>query len=71
MLFAGELALDGLLRPINGAINLALLAQEQAIPGIIVPIDNAEEAATVSGVEVYPADSLASVVGFLNEQHAI
>lgn len=71
LLFAGELALDGRLRPINGAINLALLAQEQAIPGIIVPIDNAEEAATVSGVEVYPADSLASVVGFLNEQHVI
>ena len=66
-LFAGELALDGRLRPIRGAINLALLAREHKMAGLIVPEDNAEEAAGVGGVKVYPVQTLAQVVGFLNE----
>ncbi|MCC7146527.1 MAG: YifB family Mg chelatase-like AAA ATPase [Phycisphaeraceae bacterium] len=68
LLFAGELALDGRLRPISGAINLALLAKEKSYHGVIVPVENAREAAAVDGVEVYPADTLTSVVAFLNEQ---
>ncbi len=70
-LFAGELALDGRLRPVNGIINLAILAQRLGVEGIIVPVDNAPEAAAVGGIDVYPADSLASVVGFLNDAHDI
>ena len=66
LLFAGELALDGRLRPIHGAINLALLAQKLGLEGVVVPVANADEAAAVEGLQVYPADSLASVVGFLN-----
>ncbi len=68
LLFAGELALDGRLRPISGAINLALLAKQEQMDGVIVPVDNAEEAAAVAGVPVYGADSLATVVGFLNDE---
>jgi len=71
MLFAGELALDGRLRSIHGAINLAILAQSMKVDGIVVPVENAEEAAAAGGVDVYPADSLASVVAFLNEQYEI
>lgn len=71
LLFAGELALDGRLRPINGAINLSILAQRLKMDGIVVPTANADEAAAAGGVPVYPADSLASVVGFLNEQYEI
>ena len=71
LLFAGELALDGRLRPISGVINLALLAKRLGIPGVVVPTDNADEAAAVDGVEVYPADALSSVVGFLNGTHEI
>ena len=66
LLFAGELALDGRLRPVHGAISLALLAKKLGAQGVVVPQDNADEAAAVGGVEVYPADSLASVVSFLN-----
>jgi magnesium chelatase family protein len=66
LLFAGELALDGRVRPIKGAINLALLARGLKMEGVIVPMDNACEAAAAGGINVYPADSLASVVGFLN-----
>ena len=71
LLFAGELALDGRLRPIHGVINLALLARKMGVEGVVVPVENADEAAAVQGVQVYPADSLAAVVGFLNGSHEI
>ena len=71
LLFAGELALDGRLRPISGAINLAILARSGGYAGVVVPVDNAPEAAAVGGIDVYPADSLSSVVGFLNGDHEI
>ena len=71
LLFAGELALDGRVRPIKGAISLAMLARRIGAEGVVVPQDNASEAAAVGDVEVYPADSLTSVVGFLNEQREI
>jgi magnesium chelatase family protein len=71
LLFAGELALDGRLRPVNGIINLAMLAARMGMEGIVVPVDSASEAAAVGAINVYPADSLASVVGFLNGVHEI
>ena len=71
LLFAGELALDGRLRPINGVINLALLAKQLKLDGVVVPMDNASEAAAVGDINVYPADSLSSVIGFLNETHEL
>ncbi len=71
LLFAGELALDGRIRPVNGAINLAMLAAKMKLDGVIVPIDNASEAAVVGGIEVYAADTLSTVVAFLNEQYEI
>jgi len=71
LLFAGELALDGRVRPVNGIINLAFLARSLGMQGIVVPVDNASEGAAVDGIEVYPVGSLASVVGFLNEQYEI
>ena len=71
LLFAGELALDGRLRPVRGIINLALLCQRLGLDGVMVPVENASEAAAVEGIEVYPCDALSSVVGFLNGQHEI
>lgn len=71
LMFAGELALDGRVRPISGVINLALLCRELGFEGVVVPVENAHEAAAVEGIEVYPADSLATVVSFLNEEHEI
>jgi magnesium chelatase family protein len=71
LMFAGELALDGRLRPIKGAISMAMLARKMKLDGIIVPADNASEAAAVDGLEVYPADSLATVVAFLNDLRPI
>lgn len=64
-LFAGELGLDGRLRPINGAISLALHARKRGLTGVILPKDNAREAAAVDGVEIYGVTDLSSVVGLL------
>ena len=71
LLFAGELALDGRLRPVNGIINMAILAGKLGVEGIVVPAESAPEAAAVGTINVYPADTLAAVVGFLNGQVAI
>jgi len=73
LMFAGELALDGRLRPVKGAISLARLAAREGAAGLVVPLENAKEAAAAAddGLAVYPADSLASVVGFLNDQREI
>ncbi len=67
-LIAGELALDGKLRKIKGALSMALLAKQKKFRGVILPEENAREAAVVEGLEVYPVATLAQAVAFLNEQ---
>jgi len=67
-LIAGELALDGRVRPIKGALSMALLARQRGVAGVIVPRDNAQEAAVVTEVEVIGIDTLAEAVGVLTEQ---
>lgn len=64
----GELALDGSLRPIKGALSMAMMAAEQKIPKLLVPQSNAQEAAVVEEVEVYGVGSLADAVGLLTGQ---
>jgi magnesium chelatase family protein len=65
-LVAGELALDGAVRPIKGALSMAMLAAELGKKGVLVPPENAREAAVVPGIEVYAIDSISTMVGFLN-----
>jgi magnesium chelatase family protein len=67
-LIAGELALDGRLRKIKGALSLAMLARQRKMRGVILPAENAREAAVVEGVEVFAVGTLAQAVGFLNER---
>ena len=64
---AGELALDGQVRPIRGATSLAFLARSEKLRGVIVPRENAPEAAAVAGIEVYGVARLEEAVGFLNQ----
>lgn len=64
-LLAGELALDGRVRPVRGAIAMASLAQARGLRGVIVPADNAQEAAVVPGIEVLGVRTLAETVGLL------
>jgi magnesium chelatase family protein len=65
---AGELALDGRVRPIKGALSTAMLARKERIRGVIVPRENAREAAVVDDLEVIGVGALADAVGFLTEQ---
>jgi magnesium chelatase family protein len=62
----GELSLDGAVRPIRGTLPIADCARKEKIRGIIVPEENATEAAVVSAIEVYPVKSLPETVQFLN-----
>lgn len=64
-LLAGELALSGNLRPIRGALAFAMLARRMGKRGILLPVENAEEASLVEGVEVYPVSSLNEAVRFV------
>jgi magnesium chelatase family protein len=66
-LFAGELSLDGSIRPVRGALSMAVCARSQGIANLLVPADNAAEAAVADGVRVFGFRHLAEVVSFLNE----
>ena len=67
----GELGLDGSLRPIKGALPIAIEARRRRCKGIILPAANAREAAIVNNLKVYGADSLKQVVDFFNGQPSI
>lgn len=62
----GELSLDGSLRPIKGALPIAILARELGYEGFILPKDNAYEAAVVNDLGIYGVENLKDVVDFLN-----
>jgi len=62
---AGELSLDGRLKPVAGALPLALRARAEKARGILVPRDNAAEAAVARGVDVYGLSSLGEAVRFI------
>ena len=65
-MFAGELSLDGTLRPVRGVLPLAVKARDEGLRRLVVPAENAAEAAVVEGVEVYGLHSLGEVIALLN-----
>ncbi|MBM3261188.1 YifB family Mg chelatase-like AAA ATPase [Candidatus Kaiserbacteria bacterium] len=64
-LFVGELALDGTLRPVRGALSIALLARQEGIDELYMPAENVVEASLVSGLTIYPVSTLADVIRHL------
>jgi magnesium chelatase family protein len=64
----GELALDGSVRPIKGALSMAMTAAARNIPKLLVPTASAREAAVVKAVSVYGVNNLAEAVGILSGQ---
>ncbi|MGB4905444.1 MAG: YifB family Mg chelatase-like AAA ATPase, partial [Saprospiraceae bacterium] len=62
----GELSLDGAIRPIKGALPIAIQARKEGFKGFILPAENAREAAIVDNLEVFAADNLKSVADFFN-----
>jgi magnesium chelatase family protein len=63
----GELALDGQIRPVRGALPIAIHAKQDGFKGIILPSSNAQEAAVVKGLEVLFADDLGQMISFFND----
>lgn len=70
-LFVGELGLDGALRPIRGALPIAIMARRAGYEGLVVPRPNVREAGVVDRLAVYGADRLTDVTAFLNGQDTI
>ncbi len=62
----GELSLDGSVKPIKGALPIAINAKEAGFDGVILPVENTLEAAVVDGIEVYGVHNLVETVEFLN-----
>ena len=62
----GELGLDGKLRPVHGVLSIATQIVQQNLEGIILPKENANEAAMARNLKIIPVSSLAEAVGFLN-----
>ena len=60
----GELALDGTVRPVHGALVVALEARQRGAKGLVLPKSNAREAALVKGLDVFPVETLAEAAGF-------
>ena len=70
-LFAGELGLDGGVRPVRGALSIALLARNEGFTELYIPRANAAEAALVSGITIYPAETLAEIIAHLQTVDAV
>ena len=66
MYILGELSLEGQLRPIHGVLSIALEAARQGIEKIILPEENADEAALTGNLEVVPVKSLSEVIQYIN-----
>jgi len=69
LLSVGELSLDGRVRPIRGALSIALKAREIGIKNLLLPEENATEAAVVTGINVYPVKDLRTAAEIAQDLH--
>lgn len=67
----GELSLDGSVQPMKGILPIALKAKQDGFKGIILPIENAKEAAIVGDIEIYGVSTIQDVVDFFNHKGTI
>ena len=71
LLMMGELSLDGSIKPVRGVLSVAAAARNWDLEGLVLPWANAEEAALVDGLPVYPAETLGEVIEFLCGERVI
>lgn len=67
-LLMGELSLDGSIQPIKGALPIAIKAREEGFDGLIIPQQNAREAAVVNNLKVYGVSNIKEVIQFFNNE---
>ena len=70
-IFIGELGLDGRVRPVSGALNIAEMAREAGFEYLFLPPENASEAAAIEDVAVIPTGSLEQVIAMLEDRCAL
>ncbi|MBF0539243.1 MAG: YifB family Mg chelatase-like AAA ATPase [Nitrospirae bacterium] len=70
-LIAGELSLDGTIKPIRGTLSMAIAARDNNLSGIILPYENAREASVVKGLAVYGMRTIVDLVGFLANRDGV
>ncbi|WP_418983508.1 YifB family Mg chelatase-like AAA ATPase [Alistipes sp.] len=70
-MFAGELSLDGTVKPVRGVLPMAVCARKEGLKRLVLPRENAAEAAVVDGLEVVPVGSLAATLAWLRGEAAI
>jgi magnesium chelatase family protein len=68
LLMVGELSLDGRVRPIKGALPIAVAARARGVKRLLLPEENAQEAAVVTGLDAHPVSSLREVVELINSE---
>ncbi|MFM7643797.1 MAG: YifB family Mg chelatase-like AAA ATPase [Sphingomonadales bacterium] len=71
LLLLGELSLDGSIQRTKGVLAIALQAKAEGFKGLIVPVENANEAAIVSGLEIFGVRNIQEVLSLLNGQNTI
>lgn len=71
LLFIGELSLDGTLRPVSGALNVALLVKRVGLSSLFLPFQSAKEAAIVDGITIYPVKTLNELINHLEKREEI
>ncbi len=67
----GELSLDGGMMPVKGTLPMAIKAREEGYKGLVVPYQNAMEAAVVQGIDVYGVKNIADVISFFNDKESL
>ena len=67
----GELSLDGSLQPVKGVLPIAIEARKAGFKGIIIPAENAKEAAVVNDLEVFGVDNISQVIRFFDENETL
>lgn len=70
-MLSGELSLDGRIKPVKGALSMAIKARDDKIKGLILPQQNAQEAAVVDGITVYGFESLPELIEFFRGIRAV
>ncbi|MBI5192064.1 MAG: YifB family Mg chelatase-like AAA ATPase [Nitrospirae bacterium] len=62
----GELSLDGRIKPVRGALSIAILAKDKGFKGLLIPESNAAEAGLIKDINIYGVESLSQVISFFN-----
>lgn len=70
-LILGELSLEGGLRPVRGTLSIAIKAKNEGFKEIMIPVENADEAAMVEGIDVIPISDLREAVDYIKGKKEI